>query len=188
MVDPVSAVAIAGTLLSAYGSYKAGKTSKEASERQQALLNRQAEEVMARMYINDDLTKKQGRRLVGAQRVARAGQGIDIGVGSSLDIIEDTIIEINDERLRNMRDAVFEANMIAEGAKLEGEYGRDAYKAGIIGGAGTLLTSGYRMSKAGVFDSFGGGASPSPTIAHGGMSSGSFSLGSARPSQSIYMK
>jgi len=147
-----AAAAIAGTLLSAYSSYKAGKAAEKASIKQQSLLNRQAEEVFARAQFNDDLLQKQGNQFVGAQRVAIAGSGIDIGTGSSLDIIEDTIRDINDERLRQLRDSTFEANMIAEGAVLEGEYAKDAATAGMIGGAGTLLTSGYKLSQTDLFD------------------------------------
>jgi len=181
-----AAVAIAGTLLSAYSTYKAGQASKEASLKQQSLLNRQGEEVMARAQINDELLQKQGRQLVGAQRVAIAGSGIDIGAGSSLDIIEDTIIEINDERLRLMRDSVFEANMIAEGAKLEGDYARDAATAGMIGGAGTLLTSGYNIWKNRPTPQ--AIEPPSSTIGYGVTQTGSSINTIARPMQSIEMR
>ncbi len=164
-----TAAGIAGTALGAVGSYQSGKAqaaaygyqARVAAENQKIAMNNAA---MERQLGLEEARRQRISTLqaIGKQEVSLAANGVDVGYGTSLDIIEDTAmlgeldaltIEYNSEK--KARNYEIEASNFANEANLAQLSARNARTAGTISAvAGGLKTVGQIGS---LFTSLGGG-------------------------------
>jgi len=152
------------------GQVKAGNAAKRAGEGQQRAANSeadvldynasvsdlQARDALERGAIDESRFRAQVRGIVGAQRAGYAGQGVDVGSGSAVEVQQDATYlgELDALQLRQnaMREAwgfkvsAYDARAQADIARKEGvvyaEAGRANQSASRIGAVGTLLGAG----------------------------------------------
>lgn len=146
----LAGMALAGTALSVYGQMKEAKSKAEAAERDAYLKGLQADEMMERQAINEDIMREQNER-AGLQYQARfAGTGREGGgIGGILEMRR--VLNRNIELSR--RDAQFKASMLRAGAESDQKLASDFMTSGYITGAGTALTGATRAY--GVYHDYG---------------------------------
>jgi len=159
----MTAIAIAGLAMSAYGAVKqsqaqkkqakvaedAGEASAEQQEFNARIAETQAEDAILRGKELESQVRLGTKGLIGAQRAGFAGQGVDIGVGSPVDVQADTAYLGELDALTTRANAAREAwgykveaadrRMAADVARRGGQAQASAYRSGanatLIGGA-----------------------------------------------------
>ena len=165
---------IAGTTLGAIGSYQSGKAQAAAYD-YQAKVARENQRIAnnnAAMERQAGLEEARRQRIstlqaIGKQKVALAANGVDVGYGTSLDIIEDTsmlgeldalMIEYDSEK--KARNYEIEAANFANEANLASFSARNARTAGTIdamaGGLRAVGQLGNTMTALGGMGGMGG--------------------------------
>lgn len=76
----------ASTAVSVAGQVKAGNAAKKAGEFNAAVSELQAKDALARGKTDEARFRQGVRALIGSQRAGFAAQGVDVGVGSALDV------------------------------------------------------------------------------------------------------
>jgi len=148
-MDPLTAIAIAGTLVSAWGMYQSSKKEAEIMEQQSAANELEAQKLMERYEMNAELSKREGRQMIGTQIAKFAGAGFDIS-GSTLLALEQTNKSINEEINMLREEAEFAAEQIRRGAGFKREEAAASRKAGKYALVGGLAkTAGYASSLGG---------------------------------------
>jgi len=142
---------LAGTAVSAYGTYRGGQEQKGAYEYYARVA--QAESVVARQKATreEEISRLKVRRLMGTQRAMFAAAGVDIGEGTPLSIMVDTAREGEKEaQYIKWGGATEEARWLNE-ARLRKMYGRIVGRAGrtkalsqFATGLGKLSTEWYK--------------------------------------------
>jgi predicted transcriptional regulator len=158
------AMTAAAAAYSAYQTYDAGEDQKKAARAQKDLANKNAamledaaNDATARGNEEAMLINRRARGLRGEQRAALAGQGVDVGAGTAMDLQNETSLlgEMDAEQTR--QNAFREAWGIRKQAshqKLAGEYayreGKNRAKAlrnqaygSVLGGAGDTYKAYY---------------------------------------------
>lgn len=135
----MAAGAAAGLGLSVVGTVLAAQAQKEAAEKEASLKRDQADELLSREAINEQILRDQSEDLTKDYGAAFAASGLGgSGIGGTLKLrsnLEQTLAN-------SRRDAEFKARMLRAGADMQGQLASDVYTAGIITGAGTALTGG----------------------------------------------
>lgn len=145
----VSVVAL-GTGMSAYGQTRSGKETKGIYDNNAQIADWQAQDALDRGVVNERISRRQTKQVIGSQRASLASQGVDINKGSALDVQADAAYlgELDALTIRN--NAAKEAwgykvqandyRNKGKIAKREGMFG--AFNT-ILGSAGSLLLSNY---------------------------------------------
>lgn len=145
----LAAAAVAQTGLSIYGQMKEAKNKAEAAERDAYFKGLQADEMMERQAINEDIMREQSFLAQSKYRAEFAGTGREGGIGSVLEMRR--VLNRNIELSR--RDAQFKASMLRAGAESDQKLASDFMTSGYITGAGTALTGATRAY--GVYHDYG---------------------------------
>ncbi len=159
MCDPVTALVVGSTLLSAkgaidQGNYQAGVASNNAKLQQYA-----AADATARGAIEEQQQRTRTRQLMGAQRAALAANGVDASTGTASNLLQDSAASGEFDALTiraNAAKAAWGYNTQAAAFKAEA---RNARSAGKNAAFTTLLTGGaqaYGYKKTG--GTFGSGS------------------------------
>ncbi|HEY9818336.1 MAG TPA: hypothetical protein V6D20_21390 [Candidatus Obscuribacterales bacterium] len=135
-----NALSLTGDIIQALGFISAGRESDEISERNALQLNASAERVMQNAAAQSSAIQRQGQRMVGAQRASTAARGIVVDRGSALDIITETLISTNLQAADINRNAQIQRSTLKMQANEQIRAGNVASKAGLIKGAGTILS------------------------------------------------
>lgn len=132
-------IAGVSSAVSTYSSIKSGFDQAKAKEREAALMNLQADELLARQLINEKIMREESerRQLQFGSAFAATGAGGG-GVGAILKMKED--LESNIELTR--RDANFKADMIRRGADINLQLASDIRVGSIISGVSSGINSG----------------------------------------------
>lgn len=125
--------AAAGTGMQVVGSIKEGYDKADAANRSAAMKYAQADELMSREAINEQLMSEH----------AREAELHQSGFGGMMKIRSDLQFNLTQSK----RDAEFKARMLRAGAEMDTNLASDSIAAGWIGGASTFLKSGYSMYK-----------------------------------------
>lgn len=168
--------------VSAYGQHKAGQAAKKAGESQQVVANLQGDQLdynasVADLQAQDALDRGQADEakfrksiagVIGQQRAGFAGQGVDVGSGSAVDVQADAAYlgELDAQTIRanakreawgfsvQAADYRSSAAVARKGGAIDAQAGRNAATAGniaaigtIAGGAGSLLLQRYQFGK-----------------------------------------
>ena len=142
------------TGMSAVGSYQQGQAAQAqanyqaaVSRNNQILAERAAQDALTRGEANVAAQARRTRQLISRQRVAQAGMGQLVDVGSALDLTVDTagLGKLDELTLRNMAEreafaARVEAGSHGAQAGLLQAQGASAARAGTTGAFGSLLT------------------------------------------------
>lgn len=134
------ATQLGGSAIEAYGEYTAGQEQKKVFEANAAEAERAAVDARIRGASGVGDIRAQGSKVIGEQRAAAAGAGVDVGSGSVLDVISQTRVmsELDVARLKN--NALREAYGYKVQANNLYEQGNLAAKGGILGVGSSILT------------------------------------------------
>lgn len=143
----LAALAVAGMGMQVYSRWKQGRAEASAYQEQASLLGLQAEEIMARAQINNDLIAQEGQKLRGRQTTVFAAQGVDVNSVSALAKLEDTARQVSEEIYRNTRDARYEADVLQKEAGFQRRYAKEAKRSATFDSIGSILTGAYAMGK-----------------------------------------
>lgn len=80
----------AGAGLTAYGAYSSAQTQKKVAANNAAIADIQAQDAQNRGELNAQKSERQGSQVTGAQRATYAARGLDLGVGTPSDVIDQT--------------------------------------------------------------------------------------------------
>lgn len=168
----VSTIAtVAGAAVSAFGMVQQARAAKaqaayqaQVQRNNQIYLNRQAERTRQEGDIAAQEARRRARQLLGRQKAVFAGQGVDVGSGTAVDIFGDTAAfgELDALTLRDRAETQaisLEQQGANQGAQanLTAAAGRSQYASGLTSATGTILNSAgtvasrwYRFRSAGV--------------------------------------
>lgn len=145
---PVALIALAaiGTAATIYGQISAANAQAEAQQREIELKKIQANEMLERQAINEQIMRDKEAWL---ENHAGSDNGTS---GSSLVGIMRYRKDLAQNIATSRREAEFKAGMLKMGAEADAKLASDTMTAGYISGAGTLLTGaanvGYQYSQA----------------------------------------
>ena len=139
-MDPFTAImvgtAVVSTGLSIWGTISGAQAQEEAAQRKQALANAQANEMMERELINEQIMREKSAEAQSGYRASWGSSGKEGGgIGGVLKMQKDLAENISLSR----RDAEYKANMLRAGAQMETDLYSDRVTASYITGAGTLI-------------------------------------------------
>ncbi len=139
-----------GTAISAIGQIKAGNAAKAIGEFNARVAEAQAADALVRGKEDEERFRQGVRVLLGSQRAAFAGQNVDVGSGSAVDVAADTAFLAELDALTIRNNAAREAwgfRVQAENARLGGSAAQMASRFGaastIIGNTATLVGARY---------------------------------------------
>lgn len=134
-------IAVGAGAVSAYGQIKAGYDKAKADEVNASIKRQQADELLSREAINEQIMSEQAQMQAHQYGAAFAATGREgAGIGGKLRIMSDLQRSIANSK----RDAEFKASLLRQGADSDMSLASDAKAAGFISGFGTLLSSGVQ--------------------------------------------
>lgn len=157
---------LGGQVLNFFAQRSATNAAKESAEFNAKVAEMQAVDALARGADDEERFREVVKGLIGSQRAGFAGQNVDVGIGSPVDVVADTAYlgELDALTIRN------NAAREAWGYEIEAEnfrrFGANAARQGRFNQAGALF--GIGTSVLGAFRAFGigsgGNTSPSRSI------------------------
>lgn len=133
-----------GAAISIYGQIKGAEADADAARREAASRELEAQEILKRTKINQDIVQEEGDILMGQQETFFAGSGVQ-AYGSPLLVLERTAHGIAREKNNMQMESEFRANQLRSGAALSRDLADQRQQAGYLNAAGTLLTSAYQI-------------------------------------------
>jgi hypothetical protein len=158
----MAGLGIGGQVLNFFAQRSAGNAAKEAGEFNAKVAEMQAVDALARGAEDEERFRMVVKGLIGSQRAGFAGQNVDVGIGSPVDVVADTAYlgELDALTIRN------NAAREAWGYNIEAEnfrrFGANAQRQSRFAQAGAAF--GIGTSILGAFQAFGQGRSTVPTI------------------------
>jgi hypothetical protein len=143
-------VTVGGIVMDVIGKIKAGNAAKNIGDYNAAQYELQAQDAIQRGGADEEKFRAGVKTLIGGQRAGFAGQNVDIGQGTPVDVVSDTAFLGELDALTIRQNAQREAHgyqAMAENARLGGDAAKSAayWSAGAtaLGGAGSLLAARY---------------------------------------------
>lgn len=134
-----AAVSVIGGTIGAYSGFAQADAAKRSGEFNARLAERNAALAAQAGQRQADQIAQRGRRLRGAQLARLGKRGVTVS-GSAIDVIQDSEKQIEDDALA----ALYRGGVEAEGARLQGQYARQAARsqanASRISGVGSLIS------------------------------------------------
>lgn len=138
-----AAIGVAAIGTQVYGAISSASSKADAARQDAALKNQQADELLSREQINEQLILDQSELAQKSYGSAFASTGREgAGIGGILQIQKSTAQSIANDR----RDADFKAKMLRAGANIATNLASDTETAGYITGAGTILAGAGKIA------------------------------------------
>ncbi len=148
-------IAGAGAAVSAIGSVKAGNAQKRIAEFNAAIAEQQAVDAIARGAEDEANFRAGVRGLLGTEKAGFAAQGVDIGIGSAVDVQVDTAflgeldaLTIRTNAAREAWGYRVEAENLRRGGAISQRAGRFQAATTILGTGVSLLASQFGFGSA----------------------------------------
>ena len=135
-------VPIAMAVMGAMSAYKTGKFNNQMAERNAKMQTQAAEDAAGRGAIEANAAKQNAAQVAGSQRAAMAAGGVDVGSGSSLDLLSDTARGGELDALIARNNAARESYGLQVSAADSLARGRMARQQGNMGAVSTILSTG----------------------------------------------
>lgn len=130
-----------GGIISAYGTIAAAQAERDAQLKVNALRNQQAQEILDREKINEEIAQRQGNLDIADALASRSVSGAGGGTGSTgFDVYLHQNLAQQLSLMR--RDAEFKASMIRANAAIDMGLADANVRASYIGAAGSILSGG----------------------------------------------
>ena len=135
---------IGGTALQVGGNFAAANAQQDAALAEQKLKNQQADELLSRQAINEQIMRDQAERLTGNYVTAFSSSGRGGGsVGGALRIKRD----VEQNIILTRREAEFKSQQLRAGAQIESDLASSGLTAAWLGSAGAVLGTGAAAYK-----------------------------------------
>jgi len=134
-----AAFIVGGTIVKAYGEYKAGKAAEELGQKQQDLYNQQADNTLAASRDAGNRFREQGRQFVGTQKSVIGASGLAMA-GSAQDVVQRTEQQIGVDYNRILEKGRQDAAVLRESGKIAEQAGDQALYNSYWQSASTILT------------------------------------------------
>lgn len=144
------------TILSAIAQHQAAKARKKLAEYRATVARYQADDAIARGEMAVRRSRVRGRQLTSTARASLAGQGVDLGIGSAVDVEADIAYLTKFDEIIIRNNAAREAWGYRVQAAEGGYQGRLAQREGELGAVTTILGGASRLALA----KYGFGRSP----------------------------
>lgn len=131
----------AGTAISVYGQMQQAKAQSDAANKDASAKQAMAQEVLDRQQFNKETLTRQGDIMVGNQASQYAAGNVDVGSGSPLAAMENTLAATRRKIHIDDQEANFRAQQYLIGATSEQEFASQSQQAGNIRAGGTILTA-----------------------------------------------
>ena len=141
------AVAAAGTAIQVYGQMQAANAQANAATQDADAKRLMAKEVQDRQDITRETFRRQGVAMMGNQSSQYAAGNVDVGSGSPLMTMENTLAEVNRKINNNQIEADFRSRMYLIGAGNEDALAAGDRSSAWWKAAGTILTGAAQASK-----------------------------------------
>ena len=139
---------VGGSILKGVGSVKAGNAAKELGDYNAEVATKRSADAIARGKDEEARFRLGVKSLIGSQRAGFAGQNVDVGIGSAVDVQADAAFlgELDALTIRtNARREAWGYQVEAENFKRGGQ---NAQNAGRWDAAGSLLSGGASLIQA----------------------------------------
>ncbi len=139
-MEAVAIVGAAGTALNAVGQVSSAHSQAEAQRKAAYLKQQQADELLARQKINEEILRERNTKLVHEQGAIATGETSDqtiYGLAKYQRDLEDAVLDTR-------REAEFKAKMLREGAAIEADLASDIETGSYLSAGGTILTGGVQ--------------------------------------------
>ena len=133
------AMVVGPPVLSAYGTYEAGKQQEANAEYNAEIMEQQAAEEKKAAQHEAKMIRKKGIAFKASQRVSFAKAGVT-GAGTPMLVLQDTANKIEQDIAMTLRGGQVRSNYYRARGQLLRTQGRSAYRAGKIGAATSLLS------------------------------------------------
>lgn len=147
-------IAAVGTAASVVGQVKSGNAAKRIGDYNAAVADAQAADALVRGQQDEEKFRQGVKTLIGSQRAGFAGQGVDVGVGSAVDVQADAAFLGELDALTIRTNAAREAwgyTVQAQDARLGGQQAQSASRYGaastVLSGTTSLLATRYGWGK-----------------------------------------
>jgi len=131
---------IAGTLVSAMGQMQSARAQANAAKFNAESSNIMANDAILRGQAEEDSKRRETASLAGRQRAVMAANGVDITMGSPLQVLGDTSKMGELDAISIRSDAERQATALRNQSQLYGMEASSATSAGRIGAFGTVLS------------------------------------------------
>jgi hypothetical protein len=131
---------IAGTLVSAMGQMQQAKAASQAATYNSEVSNIMANDAILRGQAEEDAKRRETASLAGRQRAVMAANGVDITMGSPLQVLGDTARMGELDAISVRTDAEREATALRNQSQLYQAEASSALSGGAIGAFGTVLS------------------------------------------------
>lgn len=168
------AMSAVGTIVSAGGMIAQGQQARRQAELQAAQFRAQAERDRQIAKMEADDYRRRQRRALSTNIAAMGGSGVEMGTGTPLLVMADFAAEVEYNALKVEAGGEDKASKAENAARMAQMRGRDAARAGVISGLGSLFAGGGQLAwmgaKASQYGGGGGGgglmttSTPSTTI------------------------
>jgi hypothetical protein len=160
MCDPVTIIAGVGLAVTALGQYQQGQTAKAVGRNNQVMAEYAAQDAQRRGEQEAQAVRRRGDAIKGQQRARMAAAGLDLGVGTSADLQDQTdFFSESDQQMARFNAKRDAWSLRAKGVQAGAE-GAASARQGTIGAFGTALSGAGQVA--------GKWYSPSSTAAAGG--------------------
>jgi hypothetical protein len=139
-------IAAVGAAISIYGQIKGAEADAEAMRREAASRELEAQEILKRTKINQEIVQEEGDILMGNQQTFFSMGGTM--VGSPLMVLARTAHGIAREKRNMQMESEFRASQLRSGAAVSRDLADQRQSAGYLQATGTALTSAYGISSA----------------------------------------
>src|ERR1019366_6897343 len=137
----LAAVAVAGTAIQVYGQIQSANAQANAATQDADAKRMMSQEVQDRQNLNRETMRRQGEATMGNQASQYAAGNVDVGSGSPLMTMENTLAETNRKINNNQIEADFRSRMYLIGAANEDQVSNADRTAGWWKAGSTILTS-----------------------------------------------
>lgn len=140
MAEGAAVAAIGGTILSVEGQKKAARSEAAAARRNAEAKRLEAMEVLERFEINASALKQQSEVSISNELVSRASRNVDVGTGTTLDLIDQSRGLVLEQIMLDEREAKFRAKQLEIGADIDQRLATDILSAQRLRTLGTFLS------------------------------------------------
>lgn len=133
---------VAGGALKGYGAYQQGQAAANLAQHNEAVARFRAKDVIDIARLDIAEMRRRAAQLIGSQRVAFAGHGLLVDVGTPAEVAADTAYTANIDEQRIMANAIRERWGLLQQADDFSEQAKAASKAGTAGAIGSVLGGG----------------------------------------------
>lgn len=143
MADPITLIAIAGTVFSTVGAIQQGRAEQKALNYNATIQRQNAEVEIAAAEARAERRRREMDKLVSTQRALAGASGLT--VDSFQDVMAETIMTMETDALNTEYGGLARAQGLEAGARLDVAAGENARLTGMWSGAANLLTGSARV-------------------------------------------